>query len=245
MLHIALCDDEQEQLSLIDGMLREYNMTHPELNLRVSAFSSGAALREHLRTAEPFALYLLDVIMPGEDGIELGLKIRKMDQGGRILYLTTSPDFAVDSYLPKASAYLLKPVDKKRLFWALDNAVAGWLQEHQAFVTIKTRAGLQRLSVRSIVYGELVGRCVQYHLAEGSTVEGMSLRTSFREAVSPLLANRRFVLCATSFVVNLSYVEMIVPSGLQLVRGGKLPLSRSLRSEVTNKWLDYHLEGGN
>lgn len=244
MLHIALCDNEPEQLSLLDTWLREYNVLHPEHNLRVSAFSSGAALLERLRTSGAFDLHLLDVIMPGENGIELGLKIRTADQGGRIFYLTTSPDYAVDSYLPKASQYLLKPVDKARLFRALDDVIESWSQEHQAFVTVKTRSGLQRLAVRSIVYGELVGHCIQYHLADGSTIMGMSLRTSFRNAAAPLLAHRGVILCAASFFVNLSFVEMIEPSGLRLIQGGVLPLSRALRTEVTNQWLDYHLEGG-
>lgn len=244
MLHIALCDDEQEQLSQVDALLRKYNVLHPELHLRVSAFSSGAALLEQLRANGAFDLYLLDVIMPGENGIELGVKIREADQGGRIFYLTTSPDYAVDSYLSKGSQYLLKPVDKARLFRALDDVIGAWAQEHQAFITVKTRASLQRLSVRAIVYGELVGHCIQYHLADGSTIEGMSLRTSFREAVSPLLAHRGIVLCAASFFVNLSFVEMIESSGLRLIRSGVLPLSRSLRAEVTNQWLDHHLERG-
>lgn len=241
MLRIALCDDEQEQLFLTDQLLRKYNILHPELDLRVSTFSSGAALLENMRTGGAFDLYLLDVIMPEENGIQIGMKIRKMDQGGHIFYLTTSPDYAVDSYLPKASQYLLKPVDKDRLFQGLDDMVADWLRECLAFVTVKSQSGLQRLSLHRIVYAELVRRCVQYHIADGSTVEGMSLRTSFKEAVSSLLEHRHFVLCATSFVVNLSFVEMIDSSGLRLVNGGTLPLSRSLRNEVTHQWLDYHL----
>ena len=109
MLHIAICDDEQEQLALSEKLLQEYHELHPELNLRVDTFSSGAALLEHLRTTGSFDIYLLDILMPGENGIELGLKIRKTDQCGRIFYLTTSPDYAIDSYLTKASQYLLKP----------------------------------------------------------------------------------------------------------------------------------------
>lgn len=243
-LRIAFCDDEATQLALTDALLREYGLLHPELALRAFPFSSGAALLEQLRTGDLFDIYLLDVIMPGENGIELGLKIREIDQGGRIIYLSSSPDFAVDSYLPKASSYLLKPVDWDLLFRTLDFITENWLQEHQSFVTVKTRGGLQRLPIRSIVYGELVGRCIQYHLADGSAIEGTSLRGSFRDAAAPLLAHDRFALCSASFFVNLSFVEMIDSSGLRLVNGGVVPLSRTMRTEVTNQWLDYHLKGG-
>ena len=245
MLHIAICDDEQEQLARSEALLQEYCKAHPELALRVDAFSSGAALLEHLRTNSSFDIYLLDILMPDENGIELGLKIRKTDQCGHIFYLTTSPDYAIDSYLTKASQYLLKPVKKELLFRALDDAVESWLREHQTFVTIKTRAGLQRIAIRTVVYGELVGHCVQYHLVNGAVLESMSVRTSFREAVAAFLEHERFVLCGTSFFVNLSFVDMVEPAGLKLVGGGTVPLSRPMRSEVTNRWLDYHLKGGN
>ena len=91
--------------------------------MTVTVFSSSAALLEHLRVRGTFDIYLLDVIMPGQNGIELGLSIREFDQGGRIIYLTASSDFAVDSYRAKASDYLLKPLDKSRLFQSLDNII--------------------------------------------------------------------------------------------------------------------------
>lgn len=244
VVHIAICDDEREQLALSEQLLREYGMTHPGMDFRVDVFSSGAALLEHLRVNGCFDIYLLDILMPDMTGIELGLNIRKTDPGGQIVYLTSSPDYAIDSYLAKASQYLLKPVKKERLFRVLDDAIKDWLREHQAFITIKTRNGLQRASIREVVYGELVGHCVQYHLADGIVLEGMTVRTSFREAVSAFLEHDRFLLCAASFFVNLSFVEMIEPDGLKLVSGGTLPISRALRTEVTNRWLDYHLKGG-
>ena len=134
------------------------------------------ALLEHLRVRGTFDIYLLDVIMPGQNGIELGLSIREFDQGGRIIYLTASSDFAVDSYRAKASDYLLKPLDKSRLFQSLDNIIKSLELEPHACVMIKTREGLRRLPLHSIVYGELVGRCIQYHLSNGSVITGMSLR---------------------------------------------------------------------
>lgn len=244
VIKIALCDDESAQLTQTEAFLREYQRQHPGADLAVSAFSSGILLLEHLRTRETFDLYLLDVIMPGLNGIELGVGIREFDQGGHIIYLTTSADFAVDSYQAKASDYLLKPLDKERLFQALESVTERLAQEGQAFMTIKTREGLQRLPHWSIVYGELVGRCVHYHLSDGAVVTGISLRGSFQDAVKPLLERPRFILCAASFFVNLSFVERIEGSRLWLAGERSLPISRALRTEVTNRWLDYHLGGG-
>lgn len=243
MLKIALCDDELEQLKKTEALLLEYQSQNNTLSMKIECFLSAAALLEHLRTQSTFDLYLLDVIMPYENGIELGLKIRSIDPYGKIFYLTVSKDYAVDSYLTQAVQYLMKPVNKERLFNALDTVIKNWLREHQRFITVKTRQGLQRIALYNIVYGELTGHCVHYHLSDNSVIQSTSLRISFREAVSPLLECSHFVLCATSFVVNLSFVEMINTSGLSLTGGITLPLSRTLKTSVTNKWLDYHLKG--
>lgn len=149
----------------------------------------------------------------------------------------------MDSYQTGASDYLLKPLEKNRLFQSLDKIIRSMEKEQRSFVTIKTRDGLLRIPLRCVAYGELVGRCVQYHLSDGSVLEGMSLRGSFQDAVRPLLAHRRFALCAASFVVNLSFVEKINSDGLQMAGGEVLPVSRGLRAQVTSRWLDYCLEG--
>ena len=244
MINISICDDETVQLAQTEAFLREYSARHPDTELTTAVFSSGAALLEHLRVKGAFDIYLLDVIMPDKNGIELGMNIREADGDGHIIYLTTSPDFALDSYRVKAADYLLKPLDKEQLFRSLDGAVNNLEKKRRTFAAIKTKEGLRRVPIRCIVYGELAGSRIQYHLSDGSVIEGMSLRGAFQEAVEPLLEHRGFVLCATSFFVNLAFVEMIDPSGLRLAGDKTLPISRPLRREVTRRWMDLHLEGG-
>ncbi|MBR6700129.1 MAG: response regulator transcription factor [Firmicutes bacterium] len=232
MFRIALCDDERDQLSATEKLLKDYSSIHPESNIHIQTFSSGAALLEHMNSASVFDVYFLDIILAGENGIDLGMKIREIDKAGSIVYLSTSPDFALDSYKTKASKYLLKPVASDQVFSTLDEILEVWLQEHQTYITVKTRNGLHRIAIRNIVFGELSGHSVKYHLSDGSVLESTSIRTSFKAAISTLLKHDRFALCATSFFVNLSFVEMVEPAGLKLINGGSLPLSRTLRASV-------------
>lgn len=48
--------------------------------------------------------------MPGLNGIELAKEIRSSDKAADIIFLTSSHEFAVESYTVKASNYLVKPV---------------------------------------------------------------------------------------------------------------------------------------
>lgn len=61
--------------------------------------------------------------------------------------------------------------------------------------------------------------------------------------MQPLLADRRFVLCGSSFVVNLHYVTA-VGKGELTVGGVRVPLSRGLAAQVKQRWGDYWIKGG-
>lgn len=242
MIKIALCDDESKQLSQTEALLQEYHLLHPEIELSVKGFSSGQALLEYMMVKGAFDIYLLDVVMPDQNGIEVGLGIRKSDQNGRIICLTGSPDFTVDSCRIRTSAYLLKPPVKERLFQTLDYITKSILQENLTLVTINTRDGFRRLPPRSIVYCSLTRRCVQYNLSDGSVIKSSRLRSPFQNTVAPLLEIPCFILCTESSVVNLSFVEQIDASGLRLTDGTILPISNTLRTAITGRWLDFCLE---
>ena len=117
-MYIAVCDDQLEELNEIFALLQLWQ-TENNTILRVRTFRSAvelvdAAQREH------FTLYLLDVIMPGMDGLEAAREIRSFDTAADIVFLTSSPGFAYESYGVNALDYLLKPIRRNLLFPLLD-----------------------------------------------------------------------------------------------------------------------------
>ena len=107
-LQIALCDDEITSHERTMDLIRQYKQIHSERTLSLSSFTSGKELINHVDEHGGFDLYILDCIMPGMNGIELGAALRMRDDMGFLIYLTTSPDFALDSYRVDAFDYLLK-----------------------------------------------------------------------------------------------------------------------------------------
>ena len=79
-MNIALCDDESSQLKQTEELLRSYYTKYPNIDLTINAFSYGAPLLEHLRVKGVFDIYLLDMLMPEEHGIDLGIHIRHYDR---------------------------------------------------------------------------------------------------------------------------------------------------------------------
>jgi DNA-binding response OmpR family regulator len=107
--HIVVVDDEAD----VRDTLKEYLCNQ---GLQVTALDSGAALRQLVETEEPFDIALLDITMPGEDGLSLARFLRERTRVG-IIMVTASGD-TVDRIVGLemgADDYIPKPVDLREL----------------------------------------------------------------------------------------------------------------------------------
>lgn len=242
MIKLALCDDEAEQREAIGNLLREYAASRPSFVLKMSIFSSGLDLLAAAEECGGFDLYVLDIVMPGLSGIDLGVRLRELYSGGTIVYLTVSPEYAVDSYAARAFYYLMKPVEPAELFRVLDLAAAALEKRKAACVAVRTKDGLERVRLDEIVYAELSGRTVRYHLADGSSLDSLTMRSPFQEEAAPLLADQRFFLCGASFAVNLFYVTAVEKGFLRMDGGARVPLARGLAGQAKRRWSDFWLD---
>jgi len=241
MIKLALCDDEAEQRAVIGGLLREYAAAHPDLAVKLAVFSSGEELLAAADECGGFDLYVLDIVMPRLSGIDLGVRLRELYSGGVIIYLTISPEYAVDSYAARAFQYLMKPVEPERLFQELDQAAVLLERQKAACVTVRAKEGLRLVRLDEIVYVELLGRSMRYHLSDGTCLDSVTVRSSFQEEAAPLLADSRFFLCGASFVVDLFYVTAVEKGCLRMDGGARVPLSRGLAAQAKRRWSDYWL----
>jgi len=75
--------------------------------------------------AEPAQLALLDVDMPGTNGIELAMALKEICPDIRIIFITGYPEYAVEAFAIHASGYLLKPISQAQLEKEVEHALAG------------------------------------------------------------------------------------------------------------------------
>jgi len=240
---IAVCDDEDAGRERTAALLEDYLRDRPQLRGDLSLFEDGRSLLAAVGAGKSFDLYILDILMPRENGIEVGRALREAGQEGAIVYLTTSPDYAVDSYLTQAFFYLLKPAGREQLFEVLDRATADLQKRKSKTVIVNSPSGLRSISLDDILYVERVERFMRYYLAGGETVDSRTIRVPFREAAADLLSDGRFTLCGASFVLGLHHVKSVKKSEAQLDSGGWVPVSRSAFAGLKQAWMNYWLGG--
>ena len=138
-MKIAICDDDREEIKRISSILKCYNKER-KIQLEYNIFSGGVELSS-VAQRENYNIYILDIIMPVLNGIDLAREIREFDKVSPIIFLTSSPEFAVESYSVKAADYLVKPIDKERLFCALDEILEQRETEQDKFIIVKVMMG--------------------------------------------------------------------------------------------------------
>lgn len=218
-MNIAVCDDDSISRKLISLLLEEY-ISSSEQDISFSVYTHGEDLMDDALKIGGFDIYILDVMMPELNGIDLGLSLRKAGYEGKILYLTSSGDYALDAFKAKAFNYIVKPIKKDTFFYALDEVIATIPASTAKSMIVKTREGSIKISFDSILYADLNKRAITYHLLNDKIVEGTTIRVTFSEAVQELLQDNRFSLCGVSMIVNLAHINMIENEAI-LFRGGK------------------------
>ena len=241
MLRIAICEDMPDQLALLTCYTQEYIDTQ-KISADIRRFSHSDALLTACET-EIFHIYLLDMVMPMVSGLELGRCIRRTSREAQIIYITTEPGYALDAYAVNPLHYLVKPVEKKTLFAALDLAVSKVNFGNELTVSVKTKGGLRTLPVGLIACCEYKSHAAFYTLLGGEQVETTTLSGSFAEHIAPLLRDERFLSPHVSFVLNMSRVEKLSREGFTLREGCFVPVSAKQYAAIRNAYLDYRLSG--
>ena len=123
MIHIAICDDSKQERQILAALFKRYQELHAT-PLQIHIFQNGFSLLDAIDQGKRFDITILDILMPGENGIEIARNIRASGADTEIIFLTSSPEYAVDSYEVKAQNYLLKPVTEEKFFASIDSILA-------------------------------------------------------------------------------------------------------------------------
>lgn len=237
MLRVAVCDDDAVQLERTLECVRSWS----GLSGSLAAFDSGEAL---LRDAEfkGFDIYILDILMPGLDGIRTVERLRELGDGGEIIFLTSSNEFAADSYEVGAFFYLLKPVDCEKICRVLDSAAEQLRRRREHCTFVATREGERRIALDELLCVERVGRGMRYYCSDG-VVDSQTIRGSFKEAVAELMKDPRFFLCGASYLLNFQHVTAVQGQLAILDDGTSVALPRSCARTFKLAWGNFWLGG--
>ena len=124
MTRIAFCDDDAALLHQMQDFLEQYRTLRGGVQLELATYTKPVELLADIEAGVRFDVLFLDVLMPGINGINTVREIRRYDMAVQIIFVTSSSEFAVQSYVVGAYYYQLKPIWKDSFFRLTDAVLA-------------------------------------------------------------------------------------------------------------------------
>ncbi|MCD8160632.1 MAG: LytTR family DNA-binding domain-containing protein [Clostridiales bacterium] len=230
MTRIAIVEDDPIYTNQLQRYLARYEKESGEKFLTV-CFSDGVELVD--RYSADYDILLLDIEMPGLDGMTAAERIRRVDREVVIIFITNMSQYAIRGYAVEALDYVLKPVSYYAFTQCIGRAMERMRRRTKQFHSVNTGKGeTRKLELSHIYFVEVQGHTLIYHTAEGEVTASGAMSEVERELTG------RFFRCNKSYLVNLEHVDSI-HGDLATVEGQQLPVSRARKKPFLDALNNY------
>jgi len=227
-LMIAVCEDDRADRERLCGMIETGGVS-----VSVAVFETGEEFLSAWKTKR-FDLIFMDIYLDGLSGVEAIRKVRELDEAVPVAFVTSSPDFALDSYRLNVAKYIEKPVSQKAVDEMLALALNRKSGQEKDIILLGQRNPL-RVPVMQLRYVEQQHNLI-FHLSSGTLKRKGKL-----DELAPLLADYPFFRCHKSYLVNLAYVMGIDKEQrvFQMREGGSVYIRRESFRRAKREWEDW------
>ena len=239
MIKIAFCDDDMEVLHQMNELLDRYRVERNE-DITYVAFQSPFELLTEIEKGIRPDILFLDVVMPGQNGMDVAKEIRQYDTNMKIIFLTSSPEFAVESYSVGAYFYQLKPIWEESFFRLMDAVLAECEKKKKNSLILRSKDGITRIDLQQLEYCEVLGRKLLFHLENGAVLESAG---SLADLAGQLMQYSNFFRPHRSFLVNMEYIQNISSRSIKMVNDAEIPIPHGKCSEIKNTYMEYAFNG--
>lgn len=243
MINIAICDDEKKDAAHLKSILQKI-MDKYSMDYDIREYESGESL---MQAAPIFHLIFLDVVMNGEDGIEIGKRIHRQNRSIKIIFQTNFGQYCREAVnRVHAFAFLEKPLKEADV----EEQIKEFFEESEGtqdllmdFHNVRYRLdgkdmvkSILSIPVKEIVYFEYIKMQKDIKIVTRST------EYIYAEAMNQLEERMRplgFEVCCRGILVNLERVMRIKMYDVLLDTGEKVPLSQRRVKEFRERINEY------
>lgn len=233
-MKIALVDDDALTRERLAGLISRQLFAMDDYTHRIDRYESGEEFLS-LWSAGSHDLIVLDIFMGGMLGIDVARKVRESDRDARIVFCTSSNDFACESYEVGAHYYLHKPFTEESIKRMLDRLDIEILE----LIRAVTLPDGQAIVLRNILYTQYSGHTVEIHSKKRDTIRS---RLTQGELETLLCEQPYLYCCSKGVIVNFHEVERMGDDTFTLSDGSVVPISRRKAKAVSDAYTRFRFE---
>ncbi len=236
-MNIAVCEDHRNEALWMKKQI-EYWGQQEKLKTHITLYENAEQFWFSYGCDKNFDALILDIEMPGENGISLAKKLREKGDLIPVIFVTGTDEYIAEGYDVQAVHYLLKPVNKDKLNQCL-HRIYEKQKEQEPFLLLNTDRGTVKLLEKDILKIESFSRFCIYTTLKGEYQAVISLKDAFNS-----LQKETFFYSHRGILVNLRHVETITHDQVLLTGGHTALVSRRQYNDLNKAFIAYY-NGGN
>ena len=234
-MRIGVCDDEKNIRELISNKIKK---EYP--NSEIVFFKSGEEL---LLESKDIDILLLDIQMPGRNGIEIARELRKKNKKTILIFVTAMEDYVFEAFDVNAFNYIVKPFNDNRFMDVLNKAINEYnssceAEQETSYVMVSNKGMHTKVKLDEIIYAEVFNRKVVIHKID----EEIEYYGKMSELES--LAGESFFRSHRAYLINFKYVEKYDAKTIYMEKG-KVLMAKKNYPEFVKKYMKYNQRRGN
>ena len=158
MLHIAICDDEENEIEYLKHAVEDWAKKEDILT-NIETYASAESFLFQYEECKNYQILLLDVEMSGMSGIDLAKNIRQNQDNVEIIFITSHFEFIGEGYEVDALHYLVKPVKISKMEEVLSKAKCK-IEAGESSIIIHYEGEVVKLNEEEILYLESLSHYV-------------------------------------------------------------------------------------
>lgn len=223
MIWVAIVEDEPPCQERLVTFLEQFSVEH-NVPIQTEVFSDGLHFLEHY--CPKYDVILMDIQMPGLDGLTIAKRLRELDQDVILIFITNMAQFALKGYEVQAYDFVVKPVVYPAFAQKLERVVRILNRRPSKYIMLPLDGTMRKLPTADILYIEM-----SHHRLYCHTVDGVcQMPFGTIAALEEQLATAAFARCNSGYLVNLRHVSAIARDSI-VVGGDTLPVSRPRKKE--------------
>ena len=230
-MKILLCEDNRADLEKAREQIEAAAETYPEESM-LEICQTAEACRAYLKSEMP-DLVFMDIFMAETSGVVLAREIRSLSTDVQLVFLTSSNEFAAESYEVGAMDYILKPTTQSQVKKVFENYIKT-RKSQRRYILVRRGRDEVKIEEAGIFYIRTIGNETSIHTKTGVIRAYYPLRE-----IEKQLDLSHFLKVRKGLITSMDYIETMEGDYCMLKNGEEYAISRKNKAENRKKFYDY------